>query len=71
MELDLESCAGESISGKPFTFRFACSHVICGECCSTLAKVAMEDSIAQRSGVKVTCPICRRPERVSVPAGVL
>jgi hypothetical protein len=31
----------------------------------------MEDSIAQRSGVKVACPICRRPERVSVPAGVL
>ena len=53
------------------TFRFACSHVICGECCSTLAKVAMEDSIAQRSGIKVACPICRRPERVSVPAGVL
>ena len=53
------------------TYRFACSHVICGECCSTLAKVAMEDSIAQRSGVKVACPICRRPERVSVPAGVL
>ena len=53
------------------TFRFACSHIICGECCSTLAKVAMEDSIAQRSGVKVACPICRRPERVSVPAGVL
>ena len=25
MELDLESCAGESISGKPFTFRFVCS----------------------------------------------
>ncbi len=53
------------------TFRFACSHIICGECCSTLAKVAMEDSIAQRSGVKVACPICRRPERVSVPAGGL
>ena len=53
------------------TFRFACSHVICGDCCSTLAKVAMEDSIAQRSGIKVACPICRRPERVSVPAGVL
>ena len=53
------------------TFRFACSHVICGECCSTLAKVAMEDSIAQRSGIKVACPICRRPERLALPAGVL
>ena len=53
------------------TFRFACSHIICGECCSTLAKVAMEDSIAQRSGVKVACPICRRPERLALPAGVL
>ena len=53
------------------TFRFACSHVICGECCSTLAKVAMEDSIAQRSGIKVACPICRRPERLALPEGVL
>ena len=53
------------------TFRFACSHIICGECCSTLAKVAMEDSIAQRSGVKVACPICRRPERLALPEGVL
>ena len=53
------------------TFRFSCSHVICGECCSTLAKVAMEDSIAQRSGVKVACPICRRPERLALPEGVL
>ena len=53
------------------TYRFACSHVICGECCSTLAKVAMEDSIAQRSGVKVACPICRRPERLALPEGVL
>ena len=52
-------------------YRFACSHLICGECCSTLAKVAMEDSIAQRSGVKVACPICRRPERLALPAGVL
>ena len=36
-----------------------------------LAKVAMEDSIAQRSGIKVACPICRRPERLALPAGVL
>ena len=53
------------------TFRFACSHLICHECCSTLAKVAMEDSIAQRSGIKVACPICRRPERLALPEGVL
>ena len=38
---------------------------------ATVSPLRVEDSIAQRSGVKVACPICRRPERVSVPAGVL
>ena len=46
---------------------FECSHAMCASCSETYARVEAERSMSRRSGVSVTCPLCRAPSKVALP----
>ena len=46
---------------------FECSHAMCASCSDAYAKSEVERSMSRRSGVSVTCPLCRAPSKVVLP----
>mgnify|MGYP002825698655 CR=1 FL=1 len=46
---------------------FECSHAMCASCSDSYAKSEVERSMSRRSGVSVTCPLCRAPSKVVLP----
>ena len=46
---------------------FECSHAMCASCADSYAKSEVERSMSRRSGVSVTCPLCRAPSKVVLP----
>ena len=46
---------------------FECSHAMCASCSDSYATAEVARSMSRRSGVSVTCPLCRAPSKVVLP----